>query len=232
MATLHYNSLSYPLESIYIFIVTSPKQDANFVVFNIPAGFVLLMMLYNGIPILPQCIRTQQAIQLNSIKIETFAMHFDALFWFGSNSGKFVKFRWFVTQRKQIKTIRVIAFQLLQLGFQVFRFSMLCLCVLFTDTISTRLKARNSAKGKQNHFNNTLDVLSLSISCDKTSFKKWRLLQAKYTPTAWSQLICQTNIVELKKPSLSGLQCNRQAYVTLQFDTRKIASDTQFLVFP
>lgn len=123
MATLHQNSLSYPLESvfIYIYIVTSPKQDANFVVFNIPAGFVLLMMLYNGIPILPQCIRTQQAIQLNSIKIETFAMHFDALFWFGSNSGKFVKFRWFVTQRKQIKTIRVIAFQLLQLGFQVFR---------------------------------------------------------------------------------------------------------------
>lgn len=122
MTTLHYNFLFLPPgKYIYIYIVTSPKQDANFVFFNIPAGFVLLMMLYNGIPILPQCIRTQQAIQLSSIKIETFAMHFDALFWFGSNSGKFVKFRWFVTQRKQIKTIRVIAFQLLQLGFQVFR---------------------------------------------------------------------------------------------------------------
>lgn len=46
--SLHYikNSISYLQERVYN--VNTPKQDANFVVFNIPAGFVLLMMLYTA----------------------------------------------------------------------------------------------------------------------------------------------------------------------------------------
>lgn len=122
MATLHYNSLSYPLESVFIYIYRHfSKTGRQFCCLQYSGWFCTVddVVQWHSY-ILPQCIRTQQAIQLNSIKIETFDMHFDALFWFGSNSGKFVKFRWFVTQRKQIKTIRVIAFQLLQLGFQVF----------------------------------------------------------------------------------------------------------------
>lgn len=46
--SLHYIklSLSYLQERVYN--VNTPKQDANFVVFNIPAGLVLLMMLYTA----------------------------------------------------------------------------------------------------------------------------------------------------------------------------------------